>query len=134
MAGKAKAVGTVVRLGVKYGPQVWVATQALREPAKQAVQQMIASERARRSAVEHARTLHDGSVLKVYLGDQSLWVVFSGDEAVTVHPPTDLPLSRLLTGADLTKRVRPEDAQSRTDRIKDAATSGLRRGHPDTVN
>ena len=134
MAGKAKAVTTAIRLGVKYGPPVWVATQALREPAQAAAQKIIASERARKAALAHARTLSDGSILKVYHGDQSLWIVFTGDTAVTVHPATDVELSALLRGADLSKRIRPGEALAAKDRVKDATTSALRRAQPGTIN
>jgi len=134
MAGKGKAVGTVVRLGAKYGPQVWVASKALREPAKEAAQKVIASERARKGAYDHAKSLSDGSILKVYEGDRSLWIVFSGDTAITVHPVTTTPLPHLLEGADLTKRIRPTDKVSAKHRAKDVATSALRRGRPGTIN
>lgn len=134
MAGKGKAVATAVRLGAKYGPQVWVASKALREPAKEAAQKIIASERARKGAYDHAKSLSDGSILKVYEGDRALWIVFSGDTAITVHPVTPTPLPRLLEGADLTKRIRPTDKVTAKDRAKDAAASALRRGKPDSIN
>lgn len=134
MAGKGKLVGNAIKLGTKYGPQVWVASKALREPAKEAAQKVMASERARKAAFNHARTLVDGSILKVYMGDQSLWIVFTGDTAVTVHPATDAPLSALLRGADLTKRIRPTDSLTAKDRLRDAATSALRRGKPHSIN
>ena len=134
MAGKGKVAVTAVKLGVKYGPQIWVATQALREPTKEAVNKAIASERARRQAMAHAKSLAEGSILKVYRGDQALWVVFSGDVPVTVHPPIDLPLSALVERADLTKRIRPEDRLKARDRAKDAATAALRRGKPNQIN
>lgn len=134
MAGKGKLVGNAIKLGTKYGPQVWVASKALREPAKEAAQKVLASERARKAALNHASSLTDGSILKVYRGDQSLWLVFSGDTAVTVHPASDVPLSALLRGADLTKRVRPSDELTAKDRLRDAATSALRRGKPHTIN
>jgi hypothetical protein len=136
MAGKGKVAVTVtaLKLGVKYGPQIWVATQALREPAKEAVGKAMASERARRSAMAHAKSLAEGSILKVYKGDASHWVVFSADDPITVYPPTDLPLSVLLERADLTKRIRPDEKVKPTDRAKDAATAALRRGKPNQVN
>ncbi|MGW5240802.1 hypothetical protein ACWEOW_17870 [Monashia sp. NPDC004114] len=134
MAGKGKAAVTVVKLGVKYGPQIWIATQALHGPAKEAVNKAVSSERARRQAMAHATSLADGSILKVYKGDQALWVVFSGDETVTVYPPTDMPLSVLIERADLTKRIRPEDKLKARDRAKDAATAALRRAKPNQIN
>ncbi|MER7073486.1 hypothetical protein [Terrabacter sp. NPDC000476] len=134
MAGKARIVTQGVKLGIKYGPQIWVATQALREPAKEAANKAISSERARRQAMAHATSLADGSILKVYRGDQSHWVVFSGDEPVGVHPQADLPAAALVERADLTKRIRPGDKVRATDRAKDAATAALRRGKPNQIN
>lgn len=134
MAGKGKAVAKVVKVSAKYGPQIWVASKAIREPAKEAAQKVIASEKARKSAFDHARSLADGSILKVYEGDQSLWLVFSGDTAITVYPVSETPLPRLLQGADLTKRIRPTDKLTAKDRAKDAATSALRRGKPGAIN
>jgi len=134
MAGKGKLVTQTVKLGIKYGPQIWVATQALREPAKEAANKAISSERARRQAMAHARSLADGSILKVYKGDVAHWVVFSGDEAVGVHPHTDMLLSALVERADRTKRIRPDDKVKATDRAKDAAAAALRRAQPNQIN
>ena len=134
MAGKGKLVTQTVKLGIKYGPQIWVATQALRDPAKEAANKAISSERARRQAMAHAKSLADGSILKVYRGDVAHWVVFSGDEAVGVHPQTDLPPSALVERADLTKRIRPDDKVKATDRAKDAAAAALRRAKPNQIN
>jgi hypothetical protein len=134
MAGKGKLVGRGVVLAAKYGPQLWVASQALREPAKEAAQKVIASEKARRAAYAHARTLSEGSILKVYRGDRAHWIVFTGDTAVTVHPLTDVDLAELMRGADLTKRIRPDDKVSAKNRVKDAAATALRRGKPDRIN
>ena len=134
MAGKSKVIGQGVRLGIKYGPQIWVATQALREPAKEAINKAVSSEKARRQAMAHAASLSEGSILKVYKGDRAHWVVFSADESVTVYPAADLPLSTLVERADLTKRIRPQDKVGVKDRAKDAATAALRRGKPNQLN
>ncbi|MEW1954679.1 hypothetical protein [Terrabacter sp. NPDC080008] len=134
MAGKGKLVTQTLKLGIKYGPQIWVATQALREPAKDAVNKAVSSERARRLAMSHATSLTDGSILKVYKGDAAHWLVFNGDEPVAVHPEIDLPLTTLAAGADLTKRIRPQDRLSATDRARDAAATALRRGRPNQIN
>ena len=134
MAGRTKIVTQGIKLGIKYGPQIWVATQALREPALEAANKAISSERGRRQAMAHARSLADGSILKVYQGDRSHWVVFSGDEPVGVHPETDIPLATLVGRADLTKRIRPDDKIKATDRAKDAATAALRRAKPNQIN
>ncbi|EWT00690.1 hypothetical protein N865_21320 [Intrasporangium oryzae NRRL B-24470] len=134
MAGKTKVVTTVIKYGTKYGPQIWIASKALREPAKEAAQKIMASERARKAALSHASSLADGSVLKVYRGDQALWLVFSGDTAITVYPPTDVPLSSLLRGADLTRRIHSSTKLTAKDRAKDAAATALRRGKPGSIN
>lgn len=128
MAGKGKLVVTAFKVGAKYGPQIWVASKALREPAKEAAQKMLASEKARRAAFEHARSLSDGSVLKVPQTGETLWVVFSGDTAVTVYPATDVPLNALVDRVDLTRRVRPDEKVGVKHRAKDAADAALRRG------
>ena len=133
MAGKAKVITTAVKLGTKYGPQIWVASKALREPAKEAAQKIMASEKARKSALSHAKTLPGGSILKVYVGDAAHWVVFTGD-TVTVYPPANAQLATLLTGADLTKRIRPTDKVTPADRAKDAAATALRRAKPNAIN
>ena len=109
MAGKGKVAVTAFKLGVKYGPQIWVATQALREPAKEAVSKAMSSEKARRAAMAHAKSLADGSILKVYKGDASHWVVFSADEPVTVYPADRHAARHAARRADLTKRIRPDD-------------------------
>jgi hypothetical protein len=134
MAGKGKIVAQGVRLGIKYGPQIWVATQALREPAKEALAKAVTSEKARRQAMAHATSLSEGSILKVYKGDQAHWVVFSADEPLTVYPATDVPLGTLVQHVDLTKRIRPEDKVGMTGRARDAATAALRRGKPHQIN
>lgn len=134
MAGKGKLVTQTVKLGIKYGPQIWVATKALRDPAKEAANKAISSERARRQAMAHAKSLADGSILKVYRGDVAHWVVFSGNEAVGVHPETDMALPALVERADLTKRIRPDDKVKATARAKDAAAAALRRAKPNQIN
>jgi hypothetical protein len=134
MAGKGKLVIQGVKLGIKYGPQIWVATRALREPAQEAANKAISSERARRQAMDHARSLADGSILKVYKGDAAHWIVFSGDEAVGVHPATDMLVTTFVERADLTKRIRPDDKVTATARAKDAAAAALRRAKPNQIN
>jgi hypothetical protein len=134
MAGKGRLAVTAIKMGVKYGPQVWFATQALRDPAKEAIGKAVSSEKARRTALAHAASLDDGSILKVYQGDRSHWVVLTGDDAIAVYPPTDLPLEILTEKVDRTKRIRPQDKVKATDRAKDAATAALRRGKPNQVD
>ena len=134
MAGKGRLVTQAVRLGIKYGPQIWVASKAIREPAKEAANKAISSERARRQAMDHAKSLADGSILKVYKGDTAHWVVFSGDEPIAVQRETQMLLTDVVERADLAKRIRPQDKVTATDRAKDAASAALRPGKPNQIN
>lgn len=127
MTRKGRLLRTALVLGARYGPQLWVASKALREPAKEAAQKVVASEQARRAAYAHARGLPDGSILKVYRGDRAYWLVFTGDTAVTSHPMTDVPLADLMRGADLTRRIHTDERVSAKDRLKDHAATALRR-------
>ena len=107
MAGKAKALTTVVKLGVKYGPVAYEAIKHGREPAQEFAQKQLSKLTARKQALAHAEGLMDGSTMPVWDGDRQVWVVFNGDEAVASHPTTETPLAQLIEGYDLTKRARP---------------------------
>lgn len=134
MAVKSKMVTNTVKIGVKYGPQIWLATKPFHGAIKDAMRRATASEKARHAAYAHAKSLSGGSILKVYEGEQSVWVVFSGDTAVSTYPVTTTPLTRLLLGVDLDKRIRPEERLSMGDRARDTATSALRRAKPGDIN
>ena len=128
MAGKAKLVGTAVKLGAKYGPQVWVATKALQPVAKEAAERVMTAQRARNAAAAHAKTLVQGSILKAFDGDRVIWVVFTGDEAIASHPALDEDtMTRILLRADLNTRIHTSDRVSKGDLAKDAVTNALRR-------
>ena len=58
---RRKVLGFAVKYGVKYGPHMLVAAQALREPATAYAQKRIADSRDRRAALAEAATLTDGS-------------------------------------------------------------------------
>jgi hypothetical protein len=73
----------------------------------------------RRRARSHAASVVEGSVLRVFHGEEQVWVVFSGDAPVATHPPVDVPLPTLLQHADLTQRRRPAvDGAGPTARLK----------------
>lgn len=122
MPGKGKAVGSIVKWGVKYGPHVVVLAQQAKEPAMAAAQKALDKQKARRRAVEHAATVVDGSVLKTFdprsEHSDPVWVVFSGDEPIAVHPATSTPISELVAKSDLATRVRPADLPTPTDRLR----------------
>jgi hypothetical protein len=117
VAGKSKAVGMALKYGPlvypavrKYGPQVWDQVRAQREPAERYVQDRVAKGNQRKKALQHAGTVVDGSVLQVFHRNTAHWVVFSGEEPIAVHPPTGASYDQLLQHADLSTRVRPQDA------------------------
>lgn len=107
MAGKAKALTTVVKLGMKYGPVAYEAIKHGKEPAKEFAQKQFSKLTARKQALAHAEGLTDGSAMPVFEGDQQVWVVFNGDEAIASHPAVTTPLAQLIQGYDLSKRIRP---------------------------
>jgi hypothetical protein len=107
MAGRTRSLSTVVKLGMKYGPVAYEAIKHGREPAKDYAQKQLNRLTARKQALAHAEGLMDGSAMPVWKDDQQVWVVFNGDEPVASHPTVDTPLTQLMQGYDLAKRVRP---------------------------
>ena len=119
MAGKARALTTVVKLGVKYGPVAYEAIKHGKEPAKEFAQKQLSRLTARKQALAHAEGLLDGSAMPVFEGDQQVWVVFNGDEPIASHPTVTTPLAQLIEGYDLTRRIRPtNDQRPKSSRIK----------------
>ena len=122
MPGTGKAVGKVVRWGVKYGPHAIVLAQQAREPAMAAAQKAIDRQKAKRRAIEHAGTVREGSVLKTFdpRADhgEAVWVVFAGDDPIATHPSTATPIPELIANSDLSTRVRPADLPSPAERLK----------------
>jgi hypothetical protein len=131
MPSKGKAVGSIVKWGVKYGPHVIVIAQQAKEPAMAAAQKALDRQRAKRRAVEHAATVREGSVLKTFdpLADHSepVWVVFAGDEPIAAHPATTTPLTELVAKSDLSNRLRPEDLPTPADRARRVTAKATRR-------
>ena len=58
MAGASKIVGYAVKYGVKYGPHLVVAAKTLKEPATAYAQKVVATQRARKTALAEAGTLN----------------------------------------------------------------------------
>ena len=100
MPSKGKAVGNLVKWGVKYGPHVVVLAQQAKEPAMKAAQTALDRQKARRRAIEHAATVREGTVLKTFdpRADHSepVWVVFSGDDPIAAHPTSTTPIAELI--------------------------------------
>jgi len=117
--GKARALTNVVKLGVKYGPVAYEAIKHGQEPAREYAQKQLTRLTSRRQAMTHAEGLTDGSAMPVWEGDQQVWVVFNGDEPVASHPTATTPLTELVQGYDLGKRVRPVvDQRPKAIRLK----------------
>ena len=98
---------------VKYGPYVPQVWKHVGKPTQAAAQKQLASWAARRTALQHADTLTDGSVLGVMDQGVRVWVVYSADEPVTVYPDTTTLLETLVARANLSKRITPEQARER---------------------
>jgi hypothetical protein len=131
MPGKGKAVGNLVKWGVKYGPHVVVLAQQAKEPAMKAAQTALDRQKAKRRAVEHAATVRDGMVLKTFdpRADhgEPVWVVFSGDDPIAAHPASATPLAELVAKSDLSTRVRPVDMPTPAERLRQVPRSVRRR-------
>ena len=117
---KSTIVGNAVKYGVKYGPHVIVAAKALKEPATAYAQKKLAEQKARKAAFAEAGTLQAGTVLRVFHEGQPVWVVYSGEEPITSHPPVEVTLAKLVERADLSLRVVPEPPAPAKDRIASA--------------
>jgi hypothetical protein len=113
MAGKGRFVKAAVIYAAKYGPIVFEAVKHGREPAQRALQKALARQSYRRRARDHALTVVDGSVLRVFHKGEPIWVVFSADTPIASYPVVDTPLETVLEHADLSLRVRPETLADR---------------------
>lgn len=121
MAGKGKAAARLIKYGPlavtaaqRWGPVVWEQVKSQREPAEKFVQEKVAKGNQRKKAMAHAATVIDGTVLQVFHRNTAHWVVFSGDDPIAVHPPTDASYDELLDRADLSKRIAPRSGPTFT--------------------
>lgn len=125
-----RVIVTAAKAAVKYGPAAKVVYDQAKEPATDYARRKLEAARSRRLAIEKARTLRDGMLLRVMPQDEPVWVVFSGDEPISAHPDTGAPLADLLLRADLTRRVYPDQIPSTRDRavaVRDTAIGSVRR-------
>ena len=132
MPGTGKAVGSIVKWGVKYGPHVVVLAQQAREPAMKAAQTALDRQKAKRRAVEHAATVREGTVLKTFdpraEHSEPVWVVFSGEEPIAAHPATVTPIAELIANSDLSTRLRPDELPTPAGRLR-----GIPKALPSTL-
>lgn len=114
--GVVRLVVTGVKQSVKYSPAIAAAVKEYRGPVTDFAKSRVDASRQRRLALNKAASLTDGTVLSVIQGEQPVWVVFSGDEPVAQHPDTGVPLAELVEHVDLSRRRRPEDFPTTTER------------------
>ena len=73
------------------------------------VDKVLSGPRTRIRARDHARTLHDGHYMEVFLGTQEPrrhWVVWSGSKPVAAHPSFSGDLAAALVHLDTSQRTR----------------------------
>ena len=114
--GVGKVVVTGARQGVKYAPMIAAVVREVRGPATDYAKSRVEAARQRRLAVAKAGSVRDGTVLRLLHGEQTVWVVYSGDEPVSAHPDTGVPLAELTDHANLERRRRPEEFPSPRER------------------
>ena len=73
--------------------------------------------------------MRDGSVLQLLHGEQTVWVVYSGDRPVSEHPDIGVPLAELVEHADLDRRRPPEDFPSPKERASAARKKTVSKVH-----
>ena len=129
-AGRAARLGA--RYAARYGPQAALAWKVAGSHAVDAAAVQIARRRERGHAIDQARTLVEGTVLRTRHGDEVVWIVFSGQEAVAAHPDVGEALPSLVSHVDLAKRRTPEeiDAARLRSRSRRVVTDRVRRPAP----
>ena len=132
MASFVPAAARAAKLAAKYGPHVAAAWQVGGTQAVDAAKEQQARLKNKRHAVDKARTVKGGSVLRQRHEDQIVWVVFAGDEVVAVYPSLSTPLEDLVKHADLAERVTPQeyDAARIQARARRAAARARTRVRP----
>jgi hypothetical protein len=121
-------IGPAAKRALKYGPYVQQAWKHAGRPAQEAAQRSVSSYLSRRTALQHADTVVQGSVLPVMHAGSRLWLVFSADEPVAVYPSVPVTLADLVAHADLSKRVTPGEAreQERVRELRRRAAGRMR--------
>ena len=119
----------IVRQGIKYSPAIAAVVKEARGPVTEFAKSHVEASRHKRLAVTKAASLKDGSVLPVVHGEQSVWVVFSGDQPVAQYPDTGLPLGELVEHVDLARRRPPEEFPTPRERAGAARRSAASKVH-----
>lgn len=127
--GVGKLVITGVKTGVKYSPVIATVIREVRGPATDFAKTRVEASRQRRLAVTKAASVRDGSVLQLLHGEQTVWVVYSGEVPVSEHPDVGVPLEELVVHADLDRRRRPEEFPSPKERASAARKKTVSKVH-----
>jgi hypothetical protein len=127
--GVGKLVYTGVKQGIKYSPAIATVIREVRGPATDFAKTRVEASRQRRLAVTKAASVRDGSVLQLLHGEQTVWVVYSGDVPVSEHPDVGVPLAELVEHADLDRRRRPEEFPSPKERASAARRKTVSKVH-----
>jgi hypothetical protein len=127
--GVGKMVYTGVKQGVKYSPAIATVIREVRGPATDFAKARVEAARQRRLAVTKAASVRDGTVLQLLHGEQTVWVVYSGEEPVSEHPDVGVPLADLVVHADLARRRRPEEFPSPRQRAAAARKKTVSKVH-----
>ena len=132
MVSVVPAAARAAKLAARYGPHVAAAWQIGGTQALAAAKEQQARIKHKRHAVDKARTVKGGSILRQRHEDKIVWVVFAEDEVVAVYPPISTSLEDLVRHADLAERVTPEeyDAARIRARARRAATGARTRVRP----
>jgi hypothetical protein len=122
-------IGPAAKRALKYGPYVQQAWKHAGKPAQEAARRSLSTYAAQRTALQHADTVVDGSVLPVMQHGSKVFVVFSADEPVAAYPSVTTPFSELVGHADLGKRVTPAQVRERQrlGELRRRATGRVRR-------
>jgi hypothetical protein len=115
--------------GVKYAPHIAAVVREVRGPATDFAKTRVEASRQRRLAVTKAASVRAGSVLQLLHGEQTVWVVYSGDKPVSEHPDIGVPLGELVEHADLDRRRPPEDFPSPKERASAARKKTVSKVH-----
>jgi len=115
--GVGKVVVTGVRQGIKYSPAIAAVVRELRGPAADYAKARVEAARQLRLAVTKAESVQDGTVLRLMHGEQTVWVVYSGEVPISAHPDIGVPLAELTDHANLDRRRRPEELPSPGKRV-----------------
>lgn len=122
MANRNALIRQLVRLGITYGPIAYQGLLKNKGTVQELTRRQMHQRNHKAMAFEHASQLIDGSVLPVFDGDTRVYVVFSGSAPVATHPVVRTPMDRLLAHYDLSRRLRPDQAQA----VPDATPSAQR--------